>query len=227
MKTLFLCLTCFVIVSCNSSTSSADKQVLPWMIEVESSQSTKVFGITPGKVTLSEFAKHFHELVDVKLFQKPDNSLFLEAYLGKTKIGKFDARLVAELDAPQPLLESILASANDRKPTPNNYWQYSLNDSQLKEALSLRVWRFMYIPIANYEEKQIGFFGKPDSIKKVTETAEYRYFSKKGVVVLWDKEEKETFYYSSPNEFERLTKALDEDRKSDAEFQKLRGGSNE
>lgn len=227
MKTLFLCLTCFVIVSCNSNTSSVDKQVLPWMIDVDGAGSTTVFGISPGNLSLSEFAQHFHELADVKLFQKPDNSLFLEAYLGKTKIGKFDARLVAELDAPQELLESVLASANGRKPTPNNYWQYNLNDSQLKQALKLRVWRFMYIPIADYQEKQIGFFGTPESIKKVTESAEYRYFPEKGVVVLWDQEEKETFYYSSPREFQRLTQALEDDRKSDAELQKLRGASNE
>lgn len=223
MKTLFLCLTCFVIASCNSSTSSVENRQLPWMIQSDSTGVTEVFGIHPGETTLSEFAKHFQELADVRLFQKPDNSLLLEAYLGKTKIGKFDARLVAELDAPDALLESILASATGRKPTPNNYWQYSLNDAQLTQALGLRVWRFMYIPIANYEQKQIEFFGEPDSIKKVTDTAEYRYYSSKGVVVLWDKEGKETFYYTSPKEFSRLTQALEKDRKSDAELQKLRG----
>ena len=227
MKTLFLGLTCLVLASCNSNTPSNESQEIPWMVQNESPQITKVFGITPGQITLREFAEHFHELADVRLFQKPDSSLFLEAYLGKTKVGKFDARLVAELDAPQALLESIRASASGRTPTPNNYWQYSLNDKQLLEALELRVWRFMYIPVADYEEKQIGFFGEPASINKVTETAEYRFFPKKGVVVLWDREGKETFYYVSPQEFSRLTKALQEDRKSDAVLQKLRGESNE
>ena len=227
MKTLFLGLTCLVLASCNSNTSSAENQQLPWMVQSESPQITKVFGITPGKVTLREFAKHFHELADVRLFQKPDSSLFLEAYLGKTKIGTFEARLVAELDAPKALLESIRVSANGRTPTPNNFWQYSLNDQQLLAALELRVWRFMYIPIADYEEKQIDFFGKPASISKVTETAEYRYFPEKGVVVLWDSAGKETFYYVSPQEFTRLTAALEEDRKSEEELQKLLGGSNE
>ena len=227
MKTLFLGLTCLVLASCNSNTSSSESQQLPWMVQSESPQLTKVFGVTPGKVTLREFAKHFNQLVDVRLFQKPDNSLFLEAYLGKTKVGQFDARLVTELDAPQILLESIRASASGRKPTPNNYWQYSLNDQQLLAALELRVWRFMYIPIADYEEKQIDFFGVPESVKKVTETAEYRYYPDKGVVVLWDKDGKETFYYVSPQEFTRLTTALEEDRKTDAELGKLRGENNE
>ena len=103
-------------------------------------------------------------------------------------------------------MESVLALSLGRKPTPNNLWQYKLDEAQTLKALDMKVWRFMYIAIAGYEEKQIDFFGEPASIEKVTETAEYRFYPKKGMVVLWDTAGKEIFYYTSPSEFTRLTK---------------------
>ncbi|PID47507.1 MAG: hypothetical protein CSB47_00570 [Proteobacteria bacterium] len=197
------------------------------MIKSTQAGETEVLGLSPGNFSLREFAEHFHELAEVRLFQKADGKLFLEAYLGKIRIGKFDARLVAELDAPEALLHSILKLGKDRKPTPNGYWQYNLNDQYLLDALEQRVWRFMYIPIADYEEKQIAFFGVPGLVEKVTDTAEYRYYPEKGLVVLWDKEGKETFYYSSPKEFERLKLAIEADKKPEAKQPKAEGMAGE
>ena len=79
--------------------------------------------------------------------------------------------------------------------------------------LNLKIWRFMYMSIADYEAKQIDFFGEPESVEQVTETAEYRYYPSKGLVVLWDKDGKEIFYYTSPANFERLVQALEDDKK--------------
>lgn len=216
MKTLISLLLCLLLASCNQSDESvAADDNLPWKIQQLEGGHTEVFGISPGHLTLRDFAKRFNELADIKLFQKPDDSLFLEAYLGKVRIGRFEARLVAELDASEALLESIRAQGLDRKPTPNNLWQYNLSDDQVLSALDLRVWRFMYLSIADYEEKQIDFFGKPDEIQKVGETTEYRLFSEKGLVVLWDTDGKETFYYVAPEDFPRLKAALESDKKPD------------
>ena len=216
MKTLISLLLCLLLISCKQS----DKAVpadgnLPWKIKILENGHTEVFGISPGNITLRDFAMRFNELADIKLFQKPDNTLFLEAYLGKVRIGRFEARLVAELDASDELLKNILEQGIDRKPTPNNLWQYNLSSEQILSALDLRVWRFMYISIADYEEKQIDFFGKPDEVQKVGETTEYRLFPEKGLVVLWDTDGKETFYYVSPDDFLRLKTALESDKKPD------------
>jgi len=216
MKTLISLLLCLLLASCNQSDEvvPADDN-LPWKIKTLENGRTEVFGISPGHITLREFAKRFNELADIKLFQKPNNTLFLEAYLGKVRVGRFEARLVAELDAPDELLESIREQGIDRKPTPNNLWQYNLSSEQILSALDLRVWRFMYISIADYEEKQIDFFGKPAETQKVGETTEYRLFPEKGLVVLWDTDGKETFYYVSPEDFPRLKAALESDKKTD------------
>lgn len=214
MKILILTFVCLLLVACNGTGSSEEKaSSLPWQIETSESGQTSVLGISPGQIKLREFAQHFHELADVRLFEKPDGTLFLEAYLGKTRIGKFDARLVAELDAPEDLLQSVRLANLNREPTPNNYWQYNLNDEQLLQALEARVWRFMYIPVADYEERQIGFFGTPSAIVKENDTAEYRFYPEKGLVVLWDTASKETFYYVAPKEFSRLKAALEADKK--------------
>lgn len=214
MKTnILVLLLCSVLFACADQTADTETNVLPWQVSLLESGDTEVFSVSPGVTTLREFSKRFESLPELRLFQKQTGELLLEGYLGKVTVGRFDARIVAELDAPADFLESVLASNLGREPTPNNLWKYKLSEAQTLKALDMIVWRFMYIAIAAYEEKQIGFFGEPNSVEKVTDTAEYRFYPEKGVVVLWDTDGKETFYYTSPSSFSRLTKALEDDKK--------------
>ena len=214
MKTnILVIILCCALYGCVDKSSEPEKSVLPWHVSLLDSGYTEVFSVSPGIVTLREFSKRFEGLPELRLFQKPTGELFLEGYLGKVTVGRFDARIIAELDASAEFMDSVLALGLGRKPTPNNLWQYKLNEAQTLDALNMKVWRFMYIAIADYEEKQIGFFGEPASVEKVTDTAEYRFYPKKGMVVLWDKAGKETFYYTAPNSFNRLVKALEADKK--------------
>ncbi len=214
MKTnILVIILCSVLAACVDKGNEPENHVLPWQVTVLDDGKTEVLSVSPGATTLREFSKRFESLPELRLFQKPDGGLILEGYLGKVTIGRFDARIIAELDASDDFLKSILDLNLGRKPTPNNFWQYKLSEEQMLTALDLNVWRFMYISIAAYEEKQIGYFGKPDSVEKVTDTAEYRFYPKKGVVVLWDQAGKETFYYTSPSNYPRLIKALEDSKK--------------
>ncbi|PWQ97989.1 hypothetical protein [Leucothrix arctica] len=214
MKTnILVIILCCVLTACTDNSSKPEKHVLPWQVSLLGDGQTEVFSVSPGVINLRDFSKRFAELPELRLFQKPTGDLFLEAYLGKVKVGRFDARIIAEIDASNEFMGSILALNLGRKPTPNNLWQYKLSEEQTLAALDLKVWRFMYISIADYEEKQIDFFGKPDSVEQVSDTAVYRFYPKKGVVILWDQAGKETFYYTSPSSYPRLIKALEDDKK--------------
>lgn len=214
MKTNILVIILFCALSgCIDTTSDVDKKVLPWLVSSLENGKTEVFSVSPGDVSLRDFSKNFDELPELRLFQKPSGELLLEGYLGKVTVARFEARVIAEIEASDAFLSDVLASNLGRKPTPNNFWQYKLSEEQTLKALDMKVWRFMYIPIAAYEEKQIDFFGKPASVEKVSETAEYRFYPDKAMVVLWDKAGKETFYYTSPENYTRLIKALEDEKK--------------
>ena len=214
MKTnILVIILCCVLTACIDTASQPEKGVLPWQVTLLDNGQTDVLSVSPGVTTLREFSERFGSLPELMLFQKPSGELFLEGYLGKVKVGRFDARIIAELDATNEFMQSVLALNLDRTPTPNNLWQYKLSEEQMLEAVDFKVWRFMYISIAAYEEKQIDYFGEPESIEKVTDTAEYRYYPKIGTVVMWDTDDKEIFYYTSPADFPRLKQALENDKK--------------
>ena len=214
MKTnILVSILCCVLSACVDKSPEPEKDILPWQVSLLENGRSKVFSVSPGAITLREFSQRFDVLPELRLFQKPTGELILEGYLGKVKVGRFDARIIAELDASDDFMLSILSLNLGRKPTPNNFWQYKLSEEQILKALDIKVWRFMYISIAAYEEKQIDFFGVPSLIEKVSDTAEYRFYPKKGVVVLWDTAGKEIFYYTSPSDFSRLTNALEDDKK--------------
>ncbi|RVU81704.1 hypothetical protein EOL70_25250 [Leucothrix sargassi] len=214
MKTNILVILLGVLLTaCVDNKSEPEGNVLPWQISILENGNTEVLSITPSVTTLREFSTRFNALSDLRLFQKPTGELFLEGYLGKIKVGRFDARLIAELDASEEFKQSVLEANLGRKATPNNLWQYKLTEAQTLKALDFKIWRFIYMSIADYEAKQIDFFGEPESVEQVTETAEYRYYPAKGLVVLWDKDGKEIFYYTSPANFERLVQALEDDKK--------------
>jgi hypothetical protein len=66
----------------------------------------------------------------------------------------------------------------------------------------------VYLPIADFELKQMKFFGEPQEKIQVTENAQYWLYPKKGMALLWDKDGKEIFYYVAPKDFARLKKSL-------------------
>ena len=205
MKYLFIVLLIF-LSACEPR--KRDTENLPWKTTLSDTGVTQVFGINVGETTLKELSIRLRNVAETAIFETDKGKLNLEAYFGKTTIGLLEGRIIADLDVDEEWLQKERDHAKDREPTPNNNWKYTLSEESAMAVLDKRVWRFVYMPTGQYEEKQIKFFGVPEETVKVTETAEYRLFPSKGIALLWDKDGGEIFYYVAPKDFARLKTTL-------------------
>ena len=208
MRTFFIIIGLLLLTACDSQTEETSKTYLPWNITANSDSATHVLGVDIGTTTFKELMFALQLLAEPALFQSKEGKLTLEAYFGKKKFGLLEARLVAEIDADESILKTMLKEQVGRDSTPSNHWKYELSVKNTHIANDLRVWRLIYMPVADYETKQIKFFGKPEETIKINDTAQYLLFPSKGLVVLWDTAGKEMFYYVAKKDFERLKQSL-------------------
>ncbi len=181
---------------------------LPWQVSTTANGATHVLGVDIGETTFKELMFKLRLLAEPALFETPEGNLFLEASFGKKKFGVLEARLIAEMEADQSVFKMMKEDNAGRDSTPSNHWKYSLSIESTKVANDLRVWRLVYLPIADFDLKQMKFFGEPQEKIQVTDNAQYWLYPKKGMALLWDKEGKEIFYYAAPKDFARLKKSL-------------------
>ena len=184
------------------------KANLPWMVSARPDGSTHVLGVDIGNTTFKELMFALKLLAEPALFESRAGDLTLEAYFGKKKFGLLEARLIAELDADEALLQKFLIEQVGRESTPSNHWKYKLSVKNTKIANDLRVWRLIYLPVTDYELKQMKFFGEPEEKIKVNETAEYWLYPSRGMALLYDTAGKEIFYYAAQRDFARLKASL-------------------
>ena len=208
MKGIIIVVVALLLVACDGGNVEKLNKNLPWQVSANADGSTKILGVDVGNVTFKEMMFKLKLLAEPAVFEANDGKLSLEAYFGKKKFGALEARLVAEMEANQVLLKSMMEASPEKDSTPSNHWKYSLSIKNTKIANDLRVWRLIYLPITDYEPKQMSFFGKAEEIIKVSDTAEYRLYPSKGMVLLYDTDGKEIFYYSAKKDFERLKQSL-------------------
>lgn len=205
----FISLTILLLLAaCDGGNTEVLNKNLPWQVSRNADGSTKILDVDIGNVTFKELMFKLKLLAEPAVFEGPNGRLSLEAYFGKKKFGALEARLVAEMDADQSLLQTMIKGNTERDSTPSNNWKYSLNVKHTKIANDLRVWRLIYLPVSDYEPKQMNFFGKPTSIQKISDTAEYRFYPTKGMALLYDTAGKEIFYYAAQKDFVRLKESL-------------------
>ncbi len=197
------------LVACGKNSEESLNKNLPWRVSTIAEGSTEVLGVEVGKSTFKEMMFKLKLLAEPALFESPDGKLSLEAYFGKKKFGALEARLIVEMDAEQSLLKKILAEkVGDREATPSNHWKYKITVKNTKITNDLRIWRLIYLPVSDYEIKQMNFFGIPEETLKINSTAEYWFYPSRGMALLYDTAGKEIFYYVAPNDFERLKAIL-------------------
>jgi hypothetical protein len=205
MKYLLIILF-FLLTACEPK--ERDTKNLPWKTALTESGATHVFGVAVGEVTLKELSITLQKIADTALFETPKGTLSIESYFGKTMIGLLEGRVIADLEASDEFLKIERGYAKERDATPNNNWKYKLTTEGLEKIVDMVVWRIVYLPTGEYKEKQIHFFGKPAEIITLTKTAQYRLFPTKGIVLLWDTDGGEIFYYVAPKDFSRLKASL-------------------
>ena len=207
MRKTILLLLFFSLVSCGYD-KEQNKELLPWKASNNADGTTHVLGVDIGKTSFKDLMFKLKLLAEPALFESKQGDLSLEAYFGKKKFGILEARLVAEMDADEALLKQFLKEQAGRDSTPSNHWKYKLNIKNTRLANDLRVWRLIYLPVADYDLKQMKFFGEPEEKIKITDTAEYWLYPSRGMVLLYDTAGKEIFYYVAKKDFKRLKDSL-------------------
>lgn len=182
---------------------------LPWQIEVFPDGSSQVFNVRLGKTTLDEMSRHLDKAPEMALFVGVDGPTALEAWYGKTRVGVFDAKVVAHVAASKQQLIAYEQNSGDPDPMPSGSWKRDIGERDYAEVILLPVDRITYIPSVHYEtdiaEKR---FGKPAEIISGEEPSDYWLYPDKGLVLIMNQEGKEILQYVRPDNFGVLRQGI-------------------
>jgi len=211
MKRFMISALLFILIGCGVQDEETQKkyaEIVPWKVSINDDGTTHVIGVDIGKATFKDLMFKLRLLAEPAVFEASDGTLTLEAYFGKKKFGILEARLIAEIDADDALLKMMKKEQAEKDSTPSNHWKYALSVKNTKLANDIRVWKLIYLPIIDYQPKQMNFFGEPTEKITINKTAEYWLYPDKGMVLLYDTAGKEIFYYTAPKDFARLKAGL-------------------
>ena len=179
---------------------------MPWHITVRDANHVEVFGIVLNQTSLEQAREHFGQLEALALYQNASGVYSLEAYFGKVFMGRFTARIIANLEAGQDELEALTLQAIKRVKTEDGSDRWTLNPDQLQEQGLRKISTLSYIP--DYSGLDGDFilqkFGEPASRLPVSETAQLWAYPDRGVRILIDSQGKEIFEYMTPVQFKLL-----------------------
>lgn len=193
----------------NDGQQTPDPENLPWQSTMNEAGHVNAFHITLGQITSRQMMEHFKSFPEVALFEPKGGEAILEAYFGKKRVGLFEAKLVAELEADADTLQRFKSNHLERDAQASGKWKYRLSEPDIKESNSFLVKNLIYIPIADYEQDiLLARFGKPAEMIKTREKAQYWVYPNKGLIILENPEGGEIFYYTSKANFETLKQRL-------------------
>lgn len=181
---------------------------LPWKISA-GAEATEVFHVRVGQITLREMIEQFRHFPEIALFTGDNKAPRLEAYFGKQRLGVFEARLIAEMEASEQQLQQFVDTSTDREAQASGAWKYTLSEAAVSQINEQKVHYLIYMPVADYEADIVAQrFGAPEEKFAVSETAEYWFYPQKGLVILLNSEGSDVLYYSALSSFAALRERL-------------------
>nr|CAA6829673.1 MAG: Unknown protein [uncultured Thiotrichaceae bacterium] len=182
---------------------------LPWDTKLTPEGHTEVFHLSIGQVTLREMIEHFHHFPEIALFTSENKAPRLEAYFGKRRLGIFEARLIAEMDADESQMQQFVDTSIDREAQASGAWKYTLSEDSVKQINEQKVRYLVYMPIADYKaDIVVKRFGEPVDKFVINETGEIWFYPNKGLAILLDNDGKDVVHYSSSGLFDALRERL-------------------
>lgn len=189
--------------------SSRKMDSLPWVINADDPVSTQVFGVNIGKSTLTDLSHVVGKLPELAIFQSKTGERTLEAYFSRVRLGVLKASVVAVLDVDDKQLSTFADFESAGKPMPSGLRKHILSRSGLQASGVLRVWKLVYMPAVNYSEQQLlQFFGTPKKRTIVSNQSQYWHYPDKALLIAYDTEAKEIFYYTAKKDYRRLLNNL-------------------
>lgn len=186
---------------------------LPWQIEITEQGNTRVFDIDVGKTTLQQATQQINQESwtnpEVALFQAPDGSYRLESFLGKIKLGPFEARVIFRLDATDDQLAEFAANSLSRKATPSGNHQLRLSEPDFDKALQMPILELTYAPAVDTKTALLEqLFGAPEERIIINVDSSYWTYPQRGLVILMHEQDKEVFHYFAPRDFDRMSSEI-------------------
>ncbi len=206
---LLLVVVAFFVLGGGATTQQKQPDNLPWQITLSPEGNVEVFHLAIGEVTLREMIEHLHHFPEIALFTGDHQAPRLEAYFGKRRLGIFEARLIAEIEADEATLQEYVDTSTGREAQASGAWKYTLSEAAVKQINTQKVRYLVYMPVADYKADIVGKqFGEPSEKLTIDEMAEYWFYPEKGLVILLSKEGKDILYYSSTGSFAALRERL-------------------
>ena len=196
-------LTAYLLFYFTSDQSSEITMHMPWQVNIHDPLHSEVFGVVLNKTTLNQAIQLFGQIEGVALFRDKQGNYSLEAYFGKVRTGPFGARLIANLEVPQVVLEKMTEDATKRVKTRDGSIKWDLKTHIQLEQGARKIKSLTYIP--DYSGLDQAYileqFGQPAQRQKLDETAQLWFYPEAGIRIMIDSEGKDMFEYSAPAQF--------------------------
>ncbi|MFN3785954.1 MAG: hypothetical protein ACK4RS_03840, partial [Thiothrix sp.] len=183
---------------------------LPWQVTASAAGNPQVFGVEVGVTTLKGLIEHLRSFPELAVFAHENGKRSLEAYFGTQRLGVFEAKLIAELQADSQTLNSFQQNATQRAGMASGMWKHTLTEADVSKADGLVINKLIYLPSIDYEPDIItARFGEP-SQRLPTQQAgtELWVYPAKGLLLLYSSDGGEILYYTTPALYPALQQEL-------------------
>ena len=182
---------------------------LPWNITHPSAGTSRVFGITLGKSTLSDLEGVFREQSEVSLFKTSEGKMIVESFFDELNLNGLKAKFVMTIAVPPEELEGMFSRGLRMNSTPSGK-RITLSFDDLTRVRNTPVASLTYLPSVRLEAGLISKrFGEPvQRIRESKSGAVHWLYPQHGLDVTLGGEEKPLLQYVSPADFELLRAPL-------------------
>lgn len=189
------------LISFNSDEPTNNEPVtgLPWQIDILPGGDTRVFGITPGRTTLSEVIELYGD-DDLKLaiIAAPQETGTLEAYYGHYSAGPITGKLFLILD----IAPDELSTLRQRSFQEGGTRRHRLHPDDLPVAFRAPVKAINFMPSFNLDKKIAqARFGTPAEIIQAHTEQKHLLYPDKGLDLILNTDGREVLQYLPPGEF--------------------------
>ena len=182
---------------------------LPWQIDLLADGGIRVFGLMPGRSTLTEARRQFGSDVQIALVVAPGETGSVEAYYEQLNAGFVTGKMILTLETTLAQREQMLQRARKAEYMESTTRRIALAEADLQAAESAVIGAITFIPTAALDEPVVlQRFGMPAERIRSSEHAEHFLYPDKGLDLRLDAKGKELLQYVAPREFARLRDPL-------------------
>jgi hypothetical protein len=206
--------------------SKQNAKLLPWQIEITPQGNTRVFDIEVGVSNVQQISQLWRVSPEIALFRDPDGSHRLESYLGKIKLGPFQARIILNLQANKEQLANFAKNSSSHDATPSGSHQLRLSKDDFELALQMPINELSYSPAVDTEVEMLSnLFGTPEREILIDDNSSYWLYPQRGLVILINDEDKDVFHYFPPRDYEDILQVIEQLKQAKAEIPAAEGSS--